>query len=96
MGFVAHELTHRIELEPEKAAGALLDAYRDAKCKARAACLLLGVTQRTWIRWVERLDAALLGSKKGTMGERMAKLKGRAQAEGWHHKDVGGRPKKVA
>jgi hypothetical protein len=96
MAFVSHELTHRIEREPEKAAGVLLDAYRDGKCKAGAAAALLRVTLRTWIRWIARLDAALGASKKGTMSARMDKLKRRARREGWHHKDVGGRPKKAA
>ena len=93
MGFVSHELTHRIELEPEKAAGVMLAAYQKAKCKARDAATLLGVTERTWIRWVQRLDEALQKSKKGGMSERMGKLKERAYREGWHHKDVGGRPR---
>lgn len=96
MAFVERALTHVIELEPEKAAASMLDAYQRARCKSRQAALDVGVTERTWIRWVIRLDGLLMGTKKGTMSERMDKLKAKAQREGWHHKDVGGRPRKVA
>jgi len=92
MGFVLHPLTYQIIQAPEKAASAMLSAYRKAKCKAKLASEDVGITEQTWIRWVKRLDAALRDAPKGTMSARLAALKDEAVRKGWHHKDLGGRP----
>jgi transposase len=72
-GFRKLDMTSRIELEPHKARADILDAYKRAGCSLRAAAGLLGATERTLHRWVDKLE----------MREDLEKMTATAQREGW-------------
>ena len=55
-GFRKVALTSVIEIDPKGAAATIVQAYKKAGASMRAAAALLGVTERTVHRWVDKLD----------------------------------------
>lgn len=79
-----HAITHLIHVKPAEAKRLILDALRGAKMHKGQAAKALGCGPATFIRWVDAL----------ALDEDIAKMKTRAEKEGWHHDMLsrGGRP----
>ena len=95
MGYKSHDLGALVRVDPQAAAAKIVAAYTSASCSQRDAATLLGVEERSLIRWTKKLDEALAAMRKVSLSVRLAAVKARAIKEGWHHdrNRQGGRPK---
>lgn len=75
-GFRKLELNAIIEVAPDRAREQILAAYRVAGASLRATANVLGCTERTLHRWVDRLE----------LRDDLDKMTRKAQREGWLNK----------
>jgi hypothetical protein len=76
-------LTPFVTTDPEKVRRLIRAAMKDAKCKRSDAARILDASAATLANWIDILD----------MEDELQRLEIQAKKEGWHHGDVGGRPK---
>ena len=75
MPYVAHNMTAMIQLQPEHARAAMVEAFKDARCNRTAAAAAFGCSVGTFINWTNKL---------GLRGQFSA-IEDQAKREGWHH-----------
>lgn len=81
-----HELTAMIRINPAGARTKILDALREAGMHKGRAATALECRHQTLTQWIERLE----------LGAEVEKMTARALKDGWHHGNVGGRPRDSA
>lgn len=82
MAFTQLDMTALIVISPDKARAEIEKAYRKAKASVVDAAKIIGCSDRTLRRWIEKLD----------IRGRLDQIEAEAWEKGWHHNNLGGRP----